>query len=137
MTPRDAVRSMFFMWATASAAWSQQLWTGFQRAAEFDEQVRWSRLDSGVRVMLNAPLTQHTDQRLLVVYATPNGSTIEQTLGCAAAPDRDWKYDIQHVAAQVRLLRELDRSRDIVLAVVQAPQLSWPAPARHNAAPIS
>jgi hypothetical protein len=87
----------------------------------------------------------HCAKRLLVIYATPNGNTIEQTLGCAGAeretpgqaggtvrrPDasegRDWHFDIQHVAAQVRRLREVDADEDIVLAVVQAPKLAWPA----------
>jgi hypothetical protein len=89
--------------------------------------VRWSVLESGVRVHLNAPLELKSDRRVLVLFATPNGSTIEQTLGCQAAEGLDWHYDIQHVAAQIRLLRATDTKSDYVLAVVQAPKLSWPA----------
>jgi pimeloyl-ACP methyl ester carboxylesterase len=101
---------------------------GFESTAPFHEQTRWSRLDSGVRVFVSAPADLRAGRpRRLVLYATPNGSTIEQTLGCAAATGRDWRYDIQHVAAQVRRLRELDATQDILLAVVQAPRLSWPA----------
>ena len=100
---------------------------GFQRAGEFGEQVRWTRLESGVRVYVNAPLPLAKPKRLLVIYATPNGNTIEQTLGSAMAEGRDWHFDIQHVAAQVRRLRELSADEDIVLAVVQAPKLAWPA----------
>ena len=33
----------------------------------------------------------------LVFYALPNGNTIEQTIGCAAAPGLDWHYNIQHI----------------------------------------
>jgi len=62
-----------------------------------------------------------------VLFATPNGSTVEQTLGCKAAEGLDWRYDIQHVAAQIRLLRATDTESDYVLAVVQAPKHSWPA----------
>ncbi len=100
---------------------------GFQQAAEFGEQERWSRLDSGVRVYVNAPLAMTRAKRQLVIYATPNGNTIEQTLGCALAEGRDWHFDIQHVAAQIRRLREVTPDEDAVLAVVQAPKLSWPA----------
>ncbi len=95
-------------------------------ATPFDEQVRWSRLPSGVRVLVNIPADQKAARRLLVIYATPNGNTIEQTLGCAAAKDIDWRFDIQHVAAQVRAFREISTDQEVILAVVQAPQLSWP-----------
>ena len=105
---------------------AQSLLPGFQQEPQSVEQVRWSRSDNGVRVFINAPAALKAPQRLLVLFATPNGNTIEQSLGCAASKDRDWRFDIQHVAAQVRRLREIDRSRDVVLAVVQSPKLSWP-----------
>jgi len=99
----------------------------FRRASEFDEQERWQRLESGVRIYFTAPLPLKKQNRLLVIYATPNGNPIEQTLGCAMAEGRDWHFDIQHVAAQIRRLREISSDEDVVLAVVQAPKLSWPA----------
>ncbi len=107
-------------------AWAQSLLPGFDKTAQFDEQVRWTRLKSGVRVLVNSPVNWKTSRRVLVIYATPNGNTIEQTLGCAASKEVDWRFDIQHVAAQTRRLREIATGHDIVLAVVQAPQLSWP-----------
>jgi hypothetical protein len=61
-----------------------------------------------------------------MVFATPNGNTLEQTLGCRPSEKVDWRYDIQHVAAQIRWLQNQDTSTDYILAVVQAPQLSWP-----------
>lgn len=106
--------------------WPQSLLPGFQLAPPFDEQVSWRRLDCGVRVFVNAPTTQGARSRVLVVYATPNGSTIEQTLGCAASKELDWRFDIQHVGAQLRRLREIDAEHEFVLAVLQAPKLSWP-----------
>jgi hypothetical protein len=99
----------------------------FRRTSEFAEQERWQRLESGVRMYFNAPLELKRPNRVLVVFATPNGNTIEQTLGCSMAQGRDWHFDIQHVAAQIRRLREISSEEDIVLAVVQAPKLSWPA----------
>ncbi len=100
---------------------------GFQHAGEFGEQVRWTRLESGVRVYVNAPLPLAKPNRLLVIYATPNGNTIEQTLGFAMTEGRDWHFDIQHVAAQIRRLREVSADDDIAVAVVQSPKLAWPA----------
>jgi hypothetical protein len=93
----------------------------------FGEAVRWSRLESGIRVCTLKPASPTDAPIDLVIYATPNGNTIEQTLGCAPAADRDWRVDIQHVAAQVRRFRELTPDRATVLVVVESPKLSWPA----------
>jgi hypothetical protein len=113
--------------AACQVAAADELLPGFTQVPEFGEQIRWSVLECGVRVHLNAPLAMKSERRVLVLFATPNGSTIEQTLGCQAAEGLDWHYDIQHVAAQIRLLRATDVQTDYLLAVVQAPQLSWPA----------
>ena len=113
--------------ATSAPCDEPRMLPGFRRAAEFAEQERWTRLESAVRVYLNAPLDLKTSSRRLLIYATPNGNTIEQTLGCAMVEGRDWHFDIQHVAAQIRKLRETSSDEDFVLAVVQAPKLSWPA----------
>lgn len=79
-----AAWTMSFLWLAPAAAAPQVLGPVFQPTVPFDEQVRWSRLASGVRIMINAPATLRADRRLLVIFATPNGNTIEQTLGCAA-----------------------------------------------------
>jgi hypothetical protein len=131
--PRIFIAAVLTLLASPPLAWSQEVLTGFQKFDPHGEQVKWSRLDSGVRVFVNAPANFGALPRLLVIFATPNGNTIEQTLGCAPAKDLDWRFDIQHVAAQIRRLRELDRERDIVLAVVQAPKLSWPTFRREQA----
>jgi hypothetical protein len=112
----------------ASTAAAPDLLPGFRRAAHFGERVREGWLEGGVRVLLNAPATvDPAKPTRLVVYATPNGNTIEQTLGSAVAPGTDWHFDIQHVAAQGRRLREVAPDANIVLAVVEAEGLSWPA----------
>ena len=100
----------------------------FARTGVFEEQVRWVTLGSGVRVYVNAPeVVEAGRPTRVIVYATPNGNTLEQTLGGAKGAGVDWHFDIQHVAAQVRRLREVNQRENIVLAVTQAPKLSWPA----------
>lgn len=93
------------------------------------ERERWETLEGGVRLYVNAPVSMDPARpALLLLYATPNGNSIEETLGAKDFDaKKEWRFDIQHVLAQTRLLRELDRSRPIVLAVTQAPRLSWPA----------
>jgi hypothetical protein len=118
-----------------SRAWPQSILPGFEKSAWFDEQVKWLRLDNGVRGLVVAPAVVKAPRRLLIIYATPNGNTLEQTLGCAAEKGRDWHFDIQHVAAQIRRYRELETAQDVFFAVIQSPQLSWPSyrQARPNA----
>jgi hypothetical protein len=83
-----------------------------------------------VRIHANAPVgadDKPARGARLVVFALPNGNTIEQTLGCKMREGLDWHYGIQHVAAQVRLLRALMPDERIVLICAEAPKLSWPS----------
>ncbi len=96
------------------------------RAPPLEERVRWERNPSGIRILTSVANASAATRRRLLIYATPNGNSLEQTWGCSAAPGRDFRFDIQHIAAQTRRLREIDTQRDTVLAIVQAPKLSWP-----------
>ena len=85
---------------------------GFVPGPAFGERVKRVTLESGVRVYVNAPaIVDEKRPTRLIVYATPNGNTIEQTLGRAKGPGVDWHFDIQHVAAQVRRWREVTGGR--------------------------
>jgi hypothetical protein len=112
--------------ATQAAAPAALL--GFRKSAWFGEQVREEWVAEGVRVLANAPAAFDPKKPTrLVIYATPNGNTIEQTLGCGPADGLDWHFDIQHVATQVRRLRGITPGENIVLACAEADGLSWPA----------
>lgn len=83
-----------------------------------------------VRLHVNAPLDSQGNPARgsrVIIYALPNGNTLEQTLGCKMQPGLDWHYDIQHVAAQTRLLRTLFPDEQIVLICAEANGLSWPS----------
>jgi pimeloyl-ACP methyl ester carboxylesterase len=106
-----------------------------QIAKEALEKVQWEQRTDGVRVCLLSPPTLDSNRsrdRRLLVYATPNGNSIEETLGCVRDSTTPWRFDIQHVAAQFRKWRSLDRHHEWILAVVEAPQKSWPNYARHK-----
>jgi hypothetical protein len=116
-----------FMWRPAAAVAVDQVpWI---RSQWFDEQFFTSADEPRTRIHVNAPAADGmASQRAtrLVVYALPNGNTIEQTLGCRLADGMDWHYDIQHVAAQLRLLRSLQPHELIALICAEAEGLSWP-----------
>jgi hypothetical protein len=101
---------------------------GFRGTASGDELVREEWVGDGVRALASASAKFDPKRPTrLVIYATPNGTTIEQTLGRAPADRLDWRFDSQHVAAQVRKLREVSSDANVVLACIEADGLSWPA----------
>src|SRR5436190_3002729 len=90
--------------------------TEFQPSPFFNEQIKELRFDDA-RVLINAPGELDPNRpTLLILYALPNGNTIEQTIGCKEREGLDWHFYIQHIGAQIRFLRDLDRSRNIVVA---------------------
>jgi hypothetical protein len=120
--------ALFLAAITATAAPADQPLPGFRPSAWFDEQVREEWLEGGARVLVQAPrkidLARATR---LIIYATPNGNSIEETLGCGKREGLDWHFDIQHVAAQIRTLRGISPDENIVLACIEPEGLSWPA----------
>jgi hypothetical protein len=114
----------------ACAAELAGLESPWSRSAWFEEQSRYVvTAEPAMRIYINAPLGQTAEPpraSRIILYALPNGNTIEQTLGCKLTGGTDWHYDIQHVAAQVRLLRSLMPDEKIVLICAEAGGLSWP-----------
>ena len=87
------------------------------------------RLEPEVRVLVNAPLPDALAKSKpihLVVFALPNGNTIEQTIGKQIKPGDDWHFGIQHIGAQTRWLRERETNATLVVAYFEASGLSWP-----------
>lgn len=101
---------------------------GFRKSAHFGELTRETWVEGDARAVVLAPGDYDPKRPTrLIVFATPNGNSVEWTLGCAAAPGLDWHYDIQHVAAQVRRYRELTPGTNVVVACVEAEGFSFPA----------
>jgi hypothetical protein len=107
----DAFRvASLYLWAGAiaiRAAYGDTL-PGFRPAPRFGEQVLTGTLAGDVRFSINAATSFDPKLPTLVVfYATPNGNSMEETLGRRPKSAAEWRFDIQHVAAQIRLLRSL------------------------------
>ena len=84
------------------------------------------------RVVINYPegrlLKKSRDTRI-IFYALPNGNSIEQTEGenirDSLVKAKEWRYDIQHIAAQVRFLRENDRRYNYVVVYLESETKAW------------
>jgi hypothetical protein len=97
---------------------------------EFNERITSFTFDPEVKVRVNAPgPASFTAGKkiLLIFYALPNGNTTDQTIGKVVQPGDDWHYDIQHIGAQTRFLRDLLKDRVVVVVYLEAGGKSWPA----------
>ena len=118
----------------------------FQSTNSFGERIALFTLEPEVKVRINAPLPTESSAKekqlrspkdepaepkprkpLLILFALPNGNTTEQTIGKTIKPGDDWHYDIQHIGAQTRFLRQLLPERPIIVAYLENNLKAWPA----------
>ena len=91
-------------------------------------------LECGGRMFVDLPdetttsAARHGDgtRGRVVVYALPNGNTIEQTRGRKVMPGMDWHFGIQHIGAQTRALRKLQPDVPTAVVYLEAEGRSWP-----------
>ncbi len=107
---------------------SQKL-SGFTQSGSFQEQEIWIKNgQDSLTININAPL--HLNKKgntFLVLFALPNGNSIEWTKGKKMKPSDDWHFDIQHIAAQTRYVRKTDKKNNYIVAYLMADNKSWPA----------
>ncbi len=104
-----------------------QLLNGFHTTERFDEQEIAIIRFKDVTINVNAPL--HFNKKgktYLVFFALPNGNSVEWTKGKKMKAGDDWHFDIQHIAAQTRFVRNLDKKNNYIVAYLMAEQKSWP-----------
>src|ERR1041385_7876229 len=110
------------------SAWPLVLSLMLAHASIAAEKKIVSETDDGVRFVTNWPPNLDPARPVqLIIFACPNGNSAEMTLGAKLEPGMDWHYDIQHIAAQTRKLRQIDREHNIVVAVLEADVKNWPA----------
>jgi hypothetical protein len=110
-----------------------QLLPGFKQTGSFDEQEliikdQWKN----VTISICAPLQfNRRGKTHLIFFALPNGNSIEWTKGKKLNPGDDWHFDIQHVAAQTRYVRSINKKDNYIIAYLMTGQKSWPT-WKHN-----
>lgn len=109
---------------------AQEKLSGFVKSFYFNEQVCQFNYDPEIRVFINAPSFENFNPQkptCITLYALPNGNSIEWTTGKQLNIGDDWHYDIQHIGAQTRFLRENDPTYNYVTVYLETKQLSWPS----------
>jgi hypothetical protein len=103
---------------------------GFVTSPYFNEQICSFNYEPEIRILINAPAADSFDPNIsveIVLFALPNGNTIAQTVGKKLNPGDDWHYDIQHIGAQTRFLRNQSTEKNIVIVYLENSQKSWPS----------
>lgn len=105
-----------------------QLLQGFKETGSFNEQeLTINKAWKNVIININAPLLFNSKAKTyLVFYALPNGNSIEWTKGKKLKAGDDWHFNIQHIAAQTRYVRAVDRKNNYITVYTMAEQKSWP-----------
>ena len=80
-----------------------------------------------VIIVVNAPMEMDAKKKTkMILYALPNGNDIEYTAGkVRKGEEEDFRYDVQHIAAQTRWLRENKPEYNYVTVYLQASMRSW------------
>lgn len=84
------------------------------------------RLYGDIKVIVDRPakLTKHK-KTIVTFFALPNGNTTAQTMGKKMAPGDDWHFDLQHIAAQTKFIRQQVAANFIVI-YLENDFKSWP-----------
>lgn len=101
---------------------------GFVVNPNTGEQEKAYVKDPSMHILINAPAPERFDVNKptkVVLYALPNGNTIEYTVGKQPEEGDDYRYHIQYIGAQTRALRQMDTTCNLVTIYLQAEKRSW------------
>jgi len=126
-SPYNIILFVIFLTGCVNLSHSQIL-KDFIETGSFNEQELWIKNGhDSVTININAPLHfNKKGETYLVLFALPNGNSIEWTKGKKMKPGDDWHFDIQHIAAQTRYVRNLDKRNNYIVVYLMANQKSWP-----------
>ncbi|MFN8290456.1 MAG: hypothetical protein U0U70_09375 [Chitinophagaceae bacterium] len=98
------------------------------KAQEVAARLDSFRLYGDVKVTTDRPAALHrTGETLIIFFALPNGNTTAQTRGKKMNPGDDWHFDIQHIAAQTKFIRQELKKKNVVVICLENDLKSWPA----------
>lgn len=80
-----------------------------------------------VRITVDVPVLISSKKVILILYALPNGNTTEETMGKKMKEGDDWHFDIQHIRAQTKFIRNKLTNDAIVVAYLENSFKSWPS----------
>lgn len=120
---------LFILFTSCKVVTIAQSIASFQPTGSFNEQEFYlENFATDVTVSINTPGNfNKKGKTYLILYALPNGNSIEWTKGKKIKEGEDWHFDIQHIAAQTRYIRTTDKKNNYIIAYLMTKQKSWPA----------
>lgn len=86
------------------------------------------RIHAEIKITIDRPIDFSKQKKTIVAfYALPNGNSTEQTMGKKMIPGDDWHFDIQHIAAQTKFIRQQLENTNFVVIYLENNYKSWPA----------
>ena len=87
--------------------------------AEAEDSLQRFRMYGDVHITIDGATGQDKRESLIILYALPNGNTTEQTMGKRLAKSDDWHFDIQHIKAQTKFLRQELPDKNIIVIYLE------------------
>src|SRR5215813_2693258 len=84
-------------------------------------------MKDSVRVTIDEPANFSKRKKTIITFfALPNGNTTEQTMGKKIKEGDDWHFDIQHIRAQTKFIRQQLTNRNFIVIYLENNYKSWP-----------
>jgi pimeloyl-ACP methyl ester carboxylesterase len=85
------------------------------------------RFRSDVTITVDFPKTIFPKRNTeIVLFALPNGNSTAHTMGKKMVDGDDWHFDIQHIAAQTKFVRNELPQKNIIVVYLENDLKSWP-----------
>lgn len=85
-------------------------------------------MSDSVRITINkSSVFRKNKETIIVFFALPNGNTTEQTMGKKMKDGDDWHFDIQHIRAQTKFIREQWPEKSWIVIYLENMNKSWPS----------
>ena len=86
------------------------------------------RIHGDIKITIERPAALLANKKTIITFfALPNGNTTEQTMGKKIVPGDDWHFDIQHIRAQTKFIRQQLINENFIVIYLENNYKSWPA----------
>ena len=86
------------------------------------------RIHGDIKITIDKPAHLSANYKTIIVFfALPNGNTTEQTMGKKMQSGDDWHFDIQHIRAQTKFIRQQIVNKNFIVIYLENNYKSWPA----------
>ncbi len=86
------------------------------------------RIHGDIKVTIDQPVDHKAGRKTIITFfALPNGNSTEQTMGKMMQTGDDWHFNIQHIRAQTKFIRQQLIKNNFVVIYLENSYKSWPS----------